>query len=134
MLKGKDVKIEVKAVKQFLSLLVLLSIVLAGCSGTGYKNVTSKEAKDLIDKGKVTVIDVRTPEEYNSGHIPGAKLIPLQVIDGSTDSLKKDGSYLIVCHSGNRSQQASEILTEKGFKNIYNMTGGMNDWKYSIEK
>lgn len=115
-------------------LAILMILVLAGCSGGTYKNVNAKEGKNLIDQGKVTVLDVRTPEEYNSGHIPGAKLVPLQVIEGEADKLNKDKSYLVVCHSGNRSQQASEILTEKGFKKIYNMTGGMNGWTYEIEK
>lgn len=88
----------------------------------------------MIDEGKVIVLDVRTPEEYNSGHIPDAELVPLQVLDGMSSELKKDKSYLIVCRSGNRSQQASEILAEKGFKDIYNMSGGMNSWTYNLEQ
>jgi rhodanese-related sulfurtransferase len=124
--------IEVLIMKKLI--LLLVAVFLTGCSGGTYKNITADEAKDLIDEGKVVVIDVRTPEEYNSGHIPEAELVPLQVIDGMSSELIKDKSYLIVCRSGNRSQQASEILAEKGFKDIYNMSGGMNSWTYELEQ
>ncbi|MGG3560989.1 rhodanese-like domain-containing protein [Neobacillus rhizosphaerae] len=118
--------------KKFFFLLV--AVFLTGCSGGNYKNISANEAKGMIDEGKVIVLDVRTPEEYNSGHIPDAELVPLQVLDGMSSELKKDKSYLIVCRSGNRSQQASEILAEKGFKDIYNMSGGMNSWTYNLEQ
>lgn len=113
---------------------LLMVLILTGCSAGNYQNISAQDAKNLINQDKVTIIDVRTPEEYNSGHIPGAKLIPLQIIEGQAEKLSKDKSYLLVCHSGNRSTQASEILKEKGFKHIYNMTGGMNNWTYDIEK
>lgn len=115
-------------------LLLVVAFFLTGCSGGSYKNITADEAKKMIDEDKVVVIDVRTPEEYNSGHIPDAELVPLQVLDGMSNELKKDQRYVIVCRSGNRSQQASEILVEKGFKDIYNMSGGMNTWTYDIEQ
>ena len=102
--------------------------------GAEFENVSADKAKEMIDEEKVIVLDVRTSEEYNSGHIPGSELIPLQVIEGMSADLEKDKSYLVVCRSGNRSQQAAEILASKGFKNVYNMTGGMNEWTYEIAK
>ncbi|WP_442594822.1 rhodanese-like domain-containing protein [Neobacillus sp. D3-1R] len=113
---------------------VLLFVFLTGCTNTTYENITSMEAKEFIQKGEVTVLDVRTPEEYASGHIPGSKLVPLQVLDGMSNELDKNTKYIIVCHSGNRSQQASDILVQKGFKQILNMTGGMNSWNGEIEQ
>ena len=112
---------------------VFAFLLLTGCMGTTFENVTTENAKELIDEEKVIILDVRTPEEYNSGHIPGSELIPLQVLEGMSEELEKDKNYLLVCRSGNRSQQAAEILAAKGFKNVYNMTGGMNEWTYEIE-
>ena len=115
--------------------LTLISVLLlTGCTETSFESVTTKKAKELMDEGKVIVLDVRTPEEYNSGHIPGSNLAPLQVLEGMSEDLEKDKSYILVCRSGNRSQQAADILTSKGFKNVYNMTGGMNEWTYEIEQ
>lgn len=111
---------------------LLLVVILAACgSGNeGYRNVDAKQAKQLIDDNKVTVIDVRTQEEFQEGHIPNAILIPVQELEGKLKELQKEEPYLIVCRSGNRSAQASEILGNNGFKKIYNMMGGMNTWEY----
>ncbi|WP_413307469.1 rhodanese-like domain-containing protein [Bacillus sp. 1P10SD] len=122
--------------KIFLSLAsVILLIILSACgiSSEGYRNVSSVEAKKLIDKKEVVVLDVRTPEEYQEGHIPHAKLVPLQELENSLNELEKEKPYLVVCRSGTRSAQASEILKSNRFSKIYNMTGGMNTWGYDIE-
>ncbi|WP_079509707.1 rhodanese-like domain-containing protein [Mesobacillus jeotgali] len=109
------------------------ALVMTGCSGGSYKDVSVDQAKELIDSGKVQVLDVRTPDEFAAGHIPGAKLVPLQVLDSMLSELDEEQEYLVVCRSGNRSTEASQILAKKGFKKIYNMTGGMNEWKFEIE-
>ncbi|HHW36688.1 MAG TPA: rhodanese-like domain-containing protein [Bacillales bacterium] len=135
--------------KKILTIFVLATVItIAGCSGSGnnqtktssqppqneasvdegtFANVDVNEAKQLIEQG-ITVIDVRTPQEYGEGHIPDAKLIPLQEIETRLNEFSEDEQYLIVCRSGNRSAQASEILVQNGMKQIYNMTGGMNEW------
>lgn len=82
----------------------------------------------------VEIIDVRTPEEYAAGHVPGSKLLPLQTIDDWHLSLDKKKTYLMVCRSGNRSGQASAYLAGKGYANVFNMAGGMNEWTYDVEK
>lgn len=111
-------------------------VILAACgiSTEGYQNISSDEAKELIDNKEVVVLDVRTPEEYQDGHIPNALLIPLQELENKLNDLDKDEPYLVVCRSGNRSTQASEILTSNSFAEIYNMTDGMNSWVYEIAK
>ncbi|WP_210365896.1 rhodanese-like domain-containing protein [Bacillus sp. REN3] len=120
--------------KKMLTALMFI-LLITGCSSSGsYKDVSVDEAKEMIDNKEVEVIDVRTPEEFAAGHIPEAKLVPLQVIEGMLSELDKDKSYLVVCRSGNRSAEASGILAENGFKHIYNMTGGMNEWTYEIEQ
>jgi rhodanese-related sulfurtransferase len=122
--------------KKLMSLLVLaLLVVLSACGNgmEGYQDVSTEEAKELIDNQEVVVLDVRTTEEFQAGHIPNATLLPLQELEQRLSELIKDESYLVVCRSGNRSAQASEILTNNGFKNIYNMTGGMGSWAYEVE-
>jgi rhodanese-related sulfurtransferase len=109
-------------------------LLITGCSSGSNTDVSVDEAKELIDNGEVQVLDVRTPDEFAAGHIPGAKLIPLQVIESMLSELDKDQKYLVVCRSGNRSTQASGTFVENGFKNIYNMTGGMNEWTFDIEQ
>ncbi|MFP7295846.1 rhodanese-like domain-containing protein [Neobacillus niacini] len=111
----------------------VVSLTACGIGSEGYRNVSTEEAKALIDNQEVVVLDVRTSQEYQEGHIPNAKLIPLQELENKLHNLNKDESYLVVCRSGNRSAQASEILTGNSFANIYNMTGGMNNWGYEIE-
>jgi rhodanese-related sulfurtransferase len=108
-------------------------MILTACGSSSYQNISVSEAEKLIENGDVIVIDVRTQDEYNENHIPGSKLIPLQVIEDMSDELDKNSKYIIVCRSGNRSQQASDILAQKGFKNILNMSGGMNEWTGNIE-
>lgn len=123
-----------RKVLPFIILTIIALITACGSGNEGYRNVNPQEAKQLIDDNKVAVIDVRTPEEFAEGHIPNSKLIPLQELESRLDELNKDEPYLIVCRSGNRSAQASELLGNNGFKKIYNMTGGMNMWEYEIEK
>jgi len=120
-----------KKLLPFLALFLVL--VLTACGNEGYRNVSSDEAKKLIDNKEVVVLDVRTPEEFQSGHIPDATLIPVQELEARLNELKKNDPYLVVCRSGNRSVEASEILTSKGFKKIFNMTEGMNAWPFEIE-
>jgi rhodanese-related sulfurtransferase len=117
-------------------LIILLVAILTACgiSSEGYRNVSSEEAKELIDNKEVVVLDVRTPDEYQEGHIPNAILLPLQELENKLNDLDKEEPYLVVCRSGNRSAQASEILTSNDFTNIYNMTGGMNSWAYEMAK
>lgn len=115
-------------------ILFLLAVLLTGCSSrASYENVSIEDAKELIDANKVTVIDVRSQEEFNEGHIPGAMLIPLPELEKRIGELNKDTHYLIICRSGSRSAQASDLLIQNGFKHIYNVEKGMNKWKYEIE-
>ena len=75
------------------------------------------------------VLDVRTPAEYAEGHIEGATLIPLQELNTRTAELPKDRDIYVICRSGNRSAQASELLTGAGFERINNVAGGMGAWQ-----
>ncbi len=87
------------------------------------------ENKDYI------ILDVRTIEEFNLGHIPNALCIPNEIIDENIiEKLpNKEQLILIYCRSGNRSKQAAEKLNKLGYKNLIEF-GGINDWKGEIEK
>ena len=119
-----------------LSLVAITS--LTGCSikdsssNTSYKKISSKEAKEMMDGDSDTIIlDVRSQEEYDSGHIEGALLIPDGQISEKADSIltDKDATILVYCRSGRRSLAASKELVELGYTNIYDF-GGIIDWPY----
>jgi rhodanese-related sulfurtransferase len=119
---------------RWLKFVVMIVVVLTGgCSSSSYESISVEEAQEMMKNTELEILDVRTPDEYAAGHIPGSKLVPLQVLEGMSEELNKNSTYLIVCRSGNRSQQASDLLIQKGFKQIYNMTGGMNEWTGEVE-
>ena len=88
----------------------------------------SVEEAYLKYQAGVFMLDVRTPGEWEQGHIPGATLIPLDQLASRADELPTDEEIVIYCRSGNRSAQALSLLTGAGFENIYSMDGGVNDW------
>ncbi|MBP2242746.1 rhodanese-related sulfurtransferase [Cytobacillus eiseniae] len=109
--------------------------VLAACSNNAsYENIDNERAKEMIDNEQAEVIDVRSIEEYEAGHIPDATVLPLDEMNERISELDKDKTYILVCKSGNRSGQAGEILAENGFNDIYNIETGMNEWPYEVEK
>ncbi|WP_280769312.1 rhodanese-like domain-containing protein [Salipaludibacillus daqingensis] len=96
----------------------------------GVKQVDTTELKKILankNKEKV-VIDVREPEEYYSGHIPGVPLLPMHSIPNLLEGFDKNKEYVFVCRSGNRSQNVSLFMKEQGFENVINFDGGMLDW------
>ena len=107
-------------------------LILGGCSGDSYQTISSEKALEMMEDSQVNVIDVRTPEEFAAGHIPNATLMPLDQLEQLQSELDKSKEYIIVCRSGKRSATASSLLIEKGFKNIYNLSNGMNGWSGEI--
>lgn len=103
-------------------------------SADAYHKITAEEAKRMMDAGNVTVVDVRTQEEYDQGHVPGAILIPLQTIGDEmpAELPQKDATLIIYCRTGVRSKQASDRLIALGYTSIYDM-GGIVDWTYETE-
>ena len=92
-----------------------------------FKRVSVAEAKELIAKG-VQVVDVRTPAEYAKGHVPEAKLVPLDSILARPHDLLKGDNILFVCQVGQRSALAAEMAAAVGFQNLYNLEGGTDAW------
>jgi len=92
------------------------------------QSISPKQAKELIAHGDLDVVDVREPNEWSSGHLPGSRLVPLGSLRGSPRSaLPRDG-VIFVCAAGVRSQTAAKLALESGLSNVYNLTGGTRGW------
>lgn len=99
-----------------------------------YVKITAEEAKARMDSGDpVIVLDVRTQEEYDAGHIAGAILIPNETIMDEQPAALPDlnAEILVYCRSGNRSAQAANKLVAMGYANVYDF-GGIIDWPYEV--
>ena len=97
-------------------------------------NITAEEAKKFMDSEEGCIIlDVRTREEYDQGHIPGAVLIPDTEIEAKAADLlpDKDQLILVYCRSGRRSKLAAQSLADLGYTNIREF-GGILDWPYEV--
>ena len=122
-------------------LIIAVMLVLIACSSVGqvmdgedmvrsYTQISQKEAQQMMEQdGTQIIVDVRTQEEYDSGHIPGAICIPNESIGtAQPEELPDlDQVILIYCRSGNRSKQAAQKLFDMGFTNVYEF-GGIIDW------
>ena len=108
-------------------------ILLAGCSSTGSAttvNLNVSEFSQKINEPDVIILDVRTPEEFASGHIEGALNIDFNSGDFANEitRLNPSETYAIYCRSGNRSGQAASIMHKAGFHDVSNLNGGVIDW------
>ena len=122
--------------------LLLVVILFTACGqekendqGAGYVNITAEEAKQIMDsEGGYIILDVRTQEEYDQGHIPGAIVISHEEIEEKAEDVltDKDQLILVYCRSGRRSKIAAEALLELGYTNIKEF-GGIIDWPYEVE-
>ena len=119
-----------------LSLMLLSSCGNAGSSSSGYRQISMDEAvKMMRDEKDYIILDVRRPDEYAEGHIPGAINVPNEEI-GTTEIAElpnKSQLILVYCRSGRRSKEAYEKLVKLGYTNIVEF-GGILDWKGEIEK
>ena len=100
-----------------------------------YVNITAEEAKQIMDSEEgYIILDVREQDEYDTGHIPGAILIPYTQIEEKAAEMlpDKDQLILVYCRSGRRSKIAAEALAELGYTNIKEF-GGIIDWPYETE-
>ena len=141
-----------KAIRIPLLLAVALSLaLLAACGG----NETAAPAVEEIDlttlpdevdvetvaairqNPGVYLLDVREPNEYAAGHIPGITLIPMGEVAARLSELPRDKEIIVTCRTGNRSSQVADLLREQGFTNVHNMTGGIVAWEeagYAVEQ
>ena len=126
-----------------LFLFFLTAMLLTACGQANqksqeavYMNITAEEAKQIIDTEEgYIILDTRTHEEYDEGHIPGAIVIPHDEIKEKAEQLLPDKNQLLLvyCRSGRRSKLAAEALVELGYTNIKEF-GGIIDWRYEVTK
>lgn len=100
----------------------------------GIQQYSVDELKEILQSTSKVVIDVRTPEEYAEGHIPGVPLKPMQEVADWMETLDPEQSYVFVCRSGNRSQRVAEFLHSNGFAHVANYDGGMLVWDGESER
>lgn len=106
---------------------------LAACSGgsDAITLVAPSAAVEVLAQPGLAVVDVRTPAEFASGHLPGA--VNLDVEGGSfaqqVEPLPKDATYFVYCQSGNRSKVATTKLADLGFTHVYELQGGIAAWQ-----
>jgi rhodanese-related sulfurtransferase len=119
-------------------LISLLSLMLVGMlhaadakADKKYKNVSAEEFDKLRTDKKNVVLDVRTPEEYADGHIPGSINIDFnsEDFDKQVAKLDKDKTYLVHCAAGGRSARSCSKMSKMNFEHLYNLEGGMGAWE-----
>ncbi len=99
---------------------------------TGGPSVNPTQATHLINREDALVIDVREPGEYGTGHILGAKNMPLSRVDSGGAEIagkKKDRPVILYCESGNRSAKAAAALRGQGYTRVLNLSGGLGAWQ-----
>lgn len=128
-----------------LAILLAAALLLCGCAAEGgraeseeemYHKITAEQAKERMEQNpNAVILDVRTMQEYESGHIKGAILLPNENIgEQRPEELPDlDAEILVYCRSGNRSAQAAKKLAALGYENVFDF-GGIMDWPYGTVK
>jgi len=110
----------------YLYMITLLTVSFS----VAFENIDAKTFAKLMKEKDVIILDVRTPKEFaEEGHIKGANLIPVQLFRYIYLEGLREKKVLVYCRSGNRSVIASKALENMGIKNVYNLKGGILEWK-----
>jgi len=122
-----------------LILIVLLIATEVSKKMRKFKDISPAEAARIVGNDDNLVLDVREPDEFKSGHLRGAKLIPLGSLADKLSEIEKfkDKTVLVYCRSGNRSATAANILCRAGFSDVSNLAGGIIAWQsehYPVKK
>ena len=132
-----------KKYKILIGILLIFSIIAIGCSNeseereeseASVNTINAETAMEMMASGdEYTLVDVRTQAEYDEGYIEGALLLPLDQLETLSEEqlTDKEATILVYCRSGNRSAQASQILVDLGYQNVYDC-GGIVDWPGEI--
>jgi rhodanese-related sulfurtransferase len=121
---------------------LLAAILLMGCQRgavrttdstadvkTGVSEMSPQEARPAVEAAYAQFIDVRTPEEFNSGHAARARNIPLDTLPQNLDKLEKNEPVYLICQTGKRSMKAAQMLNEAGFPTTVSIAGGTTAWQ-----
>ena len=99
-----------------------------------FTRISPQEAQDLITQSQAQVVDIRDPQAFSAGHIPGAVLLNNDNLQHYVDSADLEKPLLVCCYHGNSSQGAADFLnSDKGFAKTYSIDGGFEAWKMGFE-
>ena len=110
-----------------IALIVLIAIIWITQSGPSPEIITVAEANQMRESGAF-ILDVRTLEEWENVHIPGATLIPLEELEARISEVPQGMDIVVVCRTGNRSLEAGTILLEAGYTQVFSVAGGLSEW------
>jgi rhodanese-related sulfurtransferase len=135
--------LESQRIQNSMKKLIIISLLIAVAVGVGiffstkptsnktYSHLNPEQFNTELNTGSYSLLDIRTTDEFNTGHIKNATQIDYyqtEVFSKYLDNLDKTKKYLIYCRSGNRSGKAIEIMQQKGFTNVSDLTGGITAW------
>ena len=110
-------------------LMVLMLAAMVTQVWAAEKNITSRDAKALLDKNKgIYLLDVRTPQEYSQGKLAGSVLIPIGEFERRIGEVPKNKTIVVYCAVGSRSKPVANFLAQQGYNDVYNMTDGIVGW------
>ena len=124
-----------RIVTLMITILVPLFVLASTMTLMAKKNINTRKAYELIDErdgdSDFVILDVRTPEEFAEGYVENAVNIDFyeDVFPDELDGLDRDKTYLIYCRSGSRSGKTFKMMENLGFKDVYNMKGGIESWR-----
>lgn len=112
-----------------LVLAVLMICMLPTLAFAGAQDISSREAKSLLEKNRnIFLLDVRTPQENSQARLPGTVLIPINEFERRIKEVPRNRTILVYCAVGSRSKPVAEYLSRNGYKDVYNMTDGIVGW------
>jgi rhodanese-related sulfurtransferase len=109
------------------AVIVLIALIWITQSEPSPELVTVAEANQMREEGAF-ILDVRTQEEWEAGHIPGATLIPLEELEARISEVPQGVDIVVICHTGNRSQEAGSMLLKAGYTQVFSIAGGITEW------
>ncbi|WP_241764602.1 rhodanese-like domain-containing protein [Exiguobacterium chiriqhucha] len=120
-----------KKIMMIVSILVLatVGIVLFTSDESEITKIDVETLQNRLENEEINLLDVREVDEYEGGHIEGAVNAPLSSLNATELPYPKDEPIYVICQSGNRSAQAAQLLQERGYTEIYDISGGMIAWE-----
>ena len=99
-----------------------------------WRDVPPREAVQLVERGDVWVLDVRTAAEVTGGMLPGATHVPIEQVVARAEEIPQDKDVLVYCAGGARSAEVCDVLSRRGFDRMLNLEGGIGAWPGPVEK
>lgn len=110
-------------------LVLLMILTMVTQVWAAEKNISARDARALLDANKnIYLLDVRTPQEYSQGKLPGSVLIPIGEFERRIREVPKNKTIVVYCAVGSRSKPVAGFLAQQGYKDVYNMTDGIVGW------